>query len=1054
MRHFKQTTLSLAAAQALMVLAMPAMAQSADGAKAQQLETVVVSGQRAALQSAQKIKQNADEILDSVVADDIGKLPDRSVSEVLQRISGVTMDRVMARGDPGHFSVEGSGVLIRGLTYVSSQLNGRESFAANGGRGISFEDVPPELMAGVDVYKNPSAEQIEGAIGGLVNLRTALPFDFNRFKVGVSVQGTKSRLGGMNKPGASAMMTNTWNTDWGKFGLLADVAYSESATRTDGMYVDPYFQQTVKDYVDKDNNQRYKTVGNHWFPKAMGWSTLEFDRKRTGNYVAGQWKKGNLEATATFFRTKYNFYWDESAISSQADPYNSVLSNDSTWSDSGALLKGTITDPTHGGIPFNANTRFSQRNSTTKESTFNIVWTPSSQWRVANDFQFIESTTRGFDSTVSTGINMPKETLDFTGSLPRVVFDSADMAALANPANYYWGFTMEHLDRSRAQQKAWKGDIRYEFDHPVLHDLRVGLRLTDRDVKNVVSAPSYNWQAITQTWQSAQFADAANGNGQSWDWHPIASMAYLSRFGGDTQVKAFNNFMNGRNSVASLVLPTMAVAADYPKSYAKLHGYYNELCNEYNAQLKAQFGSGAAQHDCSAMWSPAGFGDGSPNSNQQHERTSTAFAQLRFGFDEAYQVPVDGNVGLRTVQTKYRTTGFHSMTNSANNASIPSGATVVGGPIPTFNNYINSGVQPVAVDHNYTDLLPSLNLRWRLAPNTQLRFAYAKAISRPDFTDLQPNVLLKVGNAKVHTETNATSGVLTTYIDDMGLSGTALGNAQLKPVKSDQFDFSAEWYPDKTSSVTMAVFHKRLKDVIVNQTNVLKVADDTGKLWDFVYGNKVNGASGWARGVELSAQHYFSGLPGLLAGLGVQGNFTYVDSRQNRYNAVGAAYCSSALADDARDVNLYANGCDTNGQSFGPGPLPNLSRKAFNLALLYDHGPISARLAYSWRGKYLNGVNFPDNTGSNQTNGLNTNPASPSYGRNNMTLGLPIWTAAYGQLDLGAFYKVTENFTVGFEGQNLTDSVYKQLMQQHVGMMGRTWFVSGPRYTVTARYAF
>ncbi len=191
----------------------------------------------------------------------------------------------------------------------------------------------------------------------------------------------------------------------------------------------------------------------------------------------------------------------------------------------------------------------------------------------------------------------------------------------------------------------------------------------------------------------------------------------------------------------------------------------------------------------------------------------------------------------------------------------------------------------------------------------------------------------------------------------------------------------------------------------------------------------------------------------MLAGLGVQANFTYVDSRQKRYNSVGSAWCSSS-ADAGTNLNLFVNGCDTNGQSYGDMPLPNLSRKAYNLAILYDHGPVSARLAYAWRGKYLNGVSFPDNTGPNQTNGLNGNPDSPNYGRNNMPLGLPIWTADYGQLDLGVFYKVTENFQLGFEGQNLTDSVYKQLMQQHVGFMGRTWFASGPRYTVTARYTF
>ncbi|MCE4556649.1 TonB-dependent receptor [Pelomonas cellulosilytica] len=1046
MRHFKQTTLSLAAAQALLVWAGPAAAQTApaaaDGKGTQQLETVVVSGQRAALQSAQRIKQNSDEIVDSIVADDIGKLPDRSVSEVLQRIVGVTMDRVMARGDPAHFSVEGSGVIIRGLTYVSSQLNGRESFSANGGRGLSFEDVPPELMAGVDVYKNPSAEQIEGAIGGLVNLRTALPFDYGGFKASFGVQMTNAKLGDKTKPSASALLSNTWNTPLGKVGLLVDVAYSESATRTDGIYVDPYFQTVEKwaDKTDGDNNTYYRPLpGNHWFPKAVGWRTLEFDRKRQGTYIAGQWKKDEFAATATYFRSKYRFYWDESSIDSQADPYNAVVSSDAKWGSNGALLTGTITDPVHGGIPFNADTRFATRNSLTQESTFNFVWTPTPALRISNDFQFIESTTSSFDSTVATGINMPKESVDFTGSMPRLNLDAADMAYLADPSKYYWAFTMEHLDRSRATQKAWKGDVRYTFDHPVLHDLRVGLRLTDRDVKNVVSNPSYNWKAVTQTWQSAEFD--AGAKDQSWDWHPIRSLAYLSRFGGDTQVKQFNNFMNGRGSVASLVLPKMSVAANYPSSYATLHSYYDTLCTEYKRQLQ-----GASADPCPVSWSPAAFGDDSPNSNKQHEKTQTAYAQLRFGFDE-YNVPVDGNAGLRVVETKYSTNGYQSLTfNPTTAATDPN----LVGTIPSFAPYL----KPVVADTSYTDVLPSLNLRWKLNDKMQVRFAFAKAVARPDFSDLQPNIQLTAGTATTRTvvDTTVTPNKRQIFIDDLRNVGTALGNPTLKPVKSDQFDVTGEWYLDKTSSITMAVFNKQLKDVIVNQIGVVSAVDTTGKSYDFAYSTKVNGAKGWARGVELAVQHYFNGLPGLLSGLGVQANFTYVDSKQSRYNSVDSAWCSSNA--DGTNLNLFVNGCDTNAQSYGGLPLPNLSRKAYNLAILYDHGPLSARLAYAWRGKYLNGVAFPDNTGPNQTNGLNGNPNSPQYGRNNMPLGLPLWTADYGQLDLGVFYKVTEQLQLGFEGQNLTDSVYKQLMQQHIGLMGRTWFASGPRYTVTARYTF
>ncbi|HEV8694641.1 MAG TPA: TonB-dependent receptor plug domain-containing protein, partial [Lysobacter sp.] len=144
---------------------------------ATELDTVVVQGVRGSIVKSQAIKRDAEQIVDSVTAEDIGALPDRSVTETLQRVSGVTIDHFMARNDPDHFSAEGSGVMIRGLTQVRGELNGRDIFSANSGRGLSFEDVPAELMSGVDVYKNPSADIIEGGLGGTVNLRTRMPFD-------------------------------------------------------------------------------------------------------------------------------------------------------------------------------------------------------------------------------------------------------------------------------------------------------------------------------------------------------------------------------------------------------------------------------------------------------------------------------------------------------------------------------------------------------------------------------------------------------------------------------------------------------------------------------------------------------------------------------------------------------------------------------------------------------------------------------------------------------------------------------------------------------------
>ena len=133
---------------------------------------ITVTGRRAALQAADQRKKNSETIIDSVVADEAGKLPDNSITEVLQRVQGVTIVKFRAINDPDHFSIEGSGIQVRGLSGVASRLNGREIFSANNGRALLWGDVTPELMAAVDVYKASTADLIEGGTGGQVDLRT------------------------------------------------------------------------------------------------------------------------------------------------------------------------------------------------------------------------------------------------------------------------------------------------------------------------------------------------------------------------------------------------------------------------------------------------------------------------------------------------------------------------------------------------------------------------------------------------------------------------------------------------------------------------------------------------------------------------------------------------------------------------------------------------------------------------------------------------------------------------------------------------------------------
>ena len=143
--------------------AQPAFAQEAEDADENgPTEVIVVEGVRGALLNARNIKREADTFVDSITATDVSQLPDLSVAEALARVPGVVTQRFELGGSDGDFpSPEGSGNIVRGLQYVRSEFNGRDAFSANGGRALEWASIPPELIGGVDVFKNQTASMIE-----------------------------------------------------------------------------------------------------------------------------------------------------------------------------------------------------------------------------------------------------------------------------------------------------------------------------------------------------------------------------------------------------------------------------------------------------------------------------------------------------------------------------------------------------------------------------------------------------------------------------------------------------------------------------------------------------------------------------------------------------------------------------------------------------------------------------------------------------------------------------------------------------------------------------
>jgi TonB-dependent receptor len=181
-------------------------------------DEIIVTGIRGSLSAAATIKRNADQVVDSIVAQDIGKFPDPTVAAALQRVPGVQV----TIGDNN----EVVNPLIRGLGDILTTLNGREVFSGTG-RGFSFQDLPAEALAGADVYKSNSANLIEGGVAGLIDLKLHRPFDFNKPTVAVSARNTFSVNTQKSNPTFSGLVSNRFDTGLGEIGVLLSGSYAE-----------------------------------------------------------------------------------------------------------------------------------------------------------------------------------------------------------------------------------------------------------------------------------------------------------------------------------------------------------------------------------------------------------------------------------------------------------------------------------------------------------------------------------------------------------------------------------------------------------------------------------------------------------------------------------------------------------------------------------------------------------------------------------------------------------------------------------------------------------
>jgi TonB-dependent receptor len=445
------------------LVAFPALAQQAAPAPAAQADAdaaaqdIVVKGVRGSLNSAAGVKRNAATVVDSIVAEDIGKLPDNNATEALQRVTGVQVSRDLG---------EGAAIAIRGLPQVETTLNGRETFTAGAGRTFNLQDFPAELISRIDVYKAFTADLIEGGLGGLVDLRTRRPLDLPGFTISGSVRGTYADSVKKTTPSGSLFIADKWDTGAGEFGILGSFSYQDRKYRQD---------------IDGTGapGARFDLVpGQSVFaPNGANQVVVIGERKRIGANVALQWRPApNLELTLDGQYQRFQ-------TTQQQYNANVTTAGITPVAGSAVLFPGTsnLQDATYTNARLTAGGTERDTLDENKSIGLNAKWTLGGVI-VTGDVGYTKSKNDLYYTELDLLTTIPTLT-QHAGTNPPSL--SSGSYNLANIANYTVGALTRNENHYRGDEFAARLDAEYDFDGGFLKTLKGGFRYSDRKIAQV-----------------------------------------------------------------------------------------------------------------------------------------------------------------------------------------------------------------------------------------------------------------------------------------------------------------------------------------------------------------------------------------------------------------------------------------------------------------------------------------------------------------------------------------------------------------------------------------
>jgi TonB-dependent receptor len=546
MSHGLRNSTSAMALVLGIVATTPALAQDADT-----VETVTVTGFRATLQEARDIKRKAVNEVESIVAEDIGKMPDLNLAESIQRLPGVAMTR-----EGG----EGRNITLRGFSpdFTRTTLNGMEVPASsdgldsggvtiNAGRSFDFHVFAAELFNRVDVQKTQRASLEEGGMAGTVDLYTAKPFDFNGLAIMGSTEIGYNTLTESGDPRLAVMVSDTFAHD--KLGILLSVALSRRTVHQEGWASVRWTSPALAGDTWNDANTSVTGTPSDYCGAADALNCVYSPNLPRADFFGNKQKRLGLTASVQY-RPIDSVLLTFDALHSELDNdrqnYNSMewlLTHGAPGNYTGQTPVSFTIAPNGKQLQaasFNDVTSWyesRQQNSVSKFHQYAL----SGEWNPTNTIKVNTLIGVAEDKANRTEVrpyyrSIPHPySFDFSNNslVPDVSFGSYDPN---NASNYINAITGSHRSNHVGKENfTSKADVTYKTD---TFSLMAGIDYNDRQVEYGEGAgnnPSFDASKYTKPFPVSDFGNGLPGGAKLWTW-AVADFDALFRDGVYTNV--------------------------------------------------------------------------------------------------------------------------------------------------------------------------------------------------------------------------------------------------------------------------------------------------------------------------------------------------------------------------------------------------------------------------------------------------------------------------------------------------------------------------------------